>query len=335
MPTTDIGVLSDFVNTFQDEGFQTELQAELVDRLGAFSSGILTQTTVISAGESGNFVNITQWPTVSQEPEQILSGEDANIYSFADYKQRAAWVERVLAFGVENLVEIIAKKDPHGAVIDQAANIWSKAIQKSAISLIKGCMGVLAATHTTGGIYIGNKINLDAFRDAKQLLGDAQEQLVRALAHSKVLNDATGSILNAFPAVDSVSGQIINNGLKNNIYGTLAIMDDSVAAVGDVYSTYLAAPGSLGYKFDKWIRRDVNGNQVIANTVDFEFQRLPRTGGGQDVLYMRAKYLVHMFGMSYTSATANPTDAQLATDVNYTKVADDDRKIKVVELKTL
>jgi len=327
--------LSNF--NYQDEQFQATLMAELVDALNILGSGILSvaSETLIPRDVSGHFVDIPQYETVSGLADQIVSGSDSNIYDFADYKMRAVWVLREKAFGVEDLVQIMAAKDPIGELIRQVSNFWARNFQATAISVIQGCMATaLALTHSTGNTYTGNKISYDGILAAKQLVGDKQFELNKAIAHSKVMNDAVLQNIAQFP--NSILGNTsAQEGNVSRLAGMNTWMEDQIVSVGDVYSTYFAAPGQLVYQLANWKRKDINGNAVVSQGVDIEFFRKPEHSGGTNLLFTRCKYLVHLNGMQYNSADlSNPTDAQLATGVNWTKVADDDRKIKIVELKT-
>lgn len=330
--STDYAVLADF--NYSDEGFQSELQAEIVDKLALTNSGVLTQTNLFDTEASGSFLNITQYPTVADAPQQVISGSDLDVRDFNDYKQRAAWLLKADAFGVENLVNIMAKKDPIGELLRQLSNTVSKAIQSSALNAVKGIMATaLSTTHSTGSTYSGAEISYEAILAAKQLLGDAQMQLTKAICHSKVINNAAKMNIASFG--NGVLGA--NSAVNGNVpvlAGMETWMDDTLAAVASVYSSFFASPGALVYGFGGWERNDLSGNKVKSATVDIEFGRNQLSGGGVDLMFYRFKSFVHPLGMSYTSATANPTDAQLATGSNWTYVADDVRKIKIVELKT-
>ena len=334
--STDYGLISDF--NYNDEAFQRELAAEIVDKLAFQSSGILGEASgIMDAGEAGDYVVVTQYPTVADDIQRLVTNTDINILDFSDYKQRAAWMTRGSAFGIENLVNVIAKKDPIGEIIRQLSNMIAKAVQDSAINAIAGCMATeLATTHSTGATYEGSKIDYTAVLGAKQLLGDSQMQLTRAIANSKVLNDAVALNIATFPnsALGNLAG---TSGGVPQLAGMACWMEDKLAVSTGVYSSYLAAPGAVVYKFDSWQRRasDGSGRLVNAPMVDVEFYRAPLSGGGTDIFVFRVKYLVHVLGMQYdATGGVNPTDATLATGTSWTKVADDDRKIKIVQLRT-
>lgn len=330
--SNDYSTLADF--NYNDEGWQRELQAEIVDKLALQASGILSQTDLVQ-DDTGHFVDITQYPTVSDAAQQIVSGTDVDYVDFSDYKQRAVWLLRAWGWGQENLIQIIAKKDPQSEIMRQLAVTVAREIQTTAINVVKGIMATaLASTHSTGASFSGGEITYPGILAAKQLLGDSQLLLTQAIANSKVVNDAVLLNIASFPA-GVVGNEAAKSGALPVIAGMNTWMEDAIAAVTSVYSSYFAAPGALVYKFAPWTRRGINGEVKTSAMIDIEPWRNPATSGGLDIVYVRIKFLVHPLGMQYNSATNNPTNAQLATGSNWTKVADDNRKIKIVELKTL
>lgn len=334
--STDYGLLADF--NYNDEGWQRELNAELVDQLALQASGILVQgffnpSTGIDQN-AGSFANFTQYPTIADTPQSITSNTALDIRDFSDYIQTAPWLNKADAWGIENLVQVIAGKDPIAELLRQLTNYWAKAIQASALSVIKGIMATaLASTHSTGATYSGGEITLPGIGAAKQLLGDAQMQLTKAVMHSKAFSDAVQLGIASFPN-SALGNNLAVTGAFPQIMGMTTWLDDAIAAVGGVYSSYFAAPGAVVYNTRPWTRRTI-ANQIVKSAgIDVEFWRDPSTGGGTDVIYTRLSYVIGALGMEYNSATTNPTDVQLATGSNWTKRADDDRKIKIVELKT-
>jgi len=60
----------------------------------------------------------------------------------------------------------------------------------------------------------------------------------------------------------------------------------------------------------------------------------PSVGGGTNKLYWYSHFAVGFRGVSFSAGIDNPTTAQLATGSNWTKVAPDDKLIRVVRLIT-
>lgn len=330
----DPGILSDF--NFQSDAFQDTLQAELVDALSFKSSGILTDGSgFLDKTKTGEFINVPQYETLADAMTQVTTGSEKTTNDFADYKSTAVWVQREGAWGIESLVKTITGKDPLTEIARQVANKVAVTIQTTVINVLKGIFATaLSSSHSTGTTYTGSTIDYDGIFGAKQKLGDAQMQLTRVIANSKVVSDIGG--LNRAVFTNTTLGvEAAVNAVVPVVAGMNTWMEDAITAVSSVYSTYISAPGAIIFLIGNWSRRDVNGNPVVSNGIDVEFQRIAEVGGGTDNIFVRVRYMVHPMGMEYNSATVNPTDAQLATGSNWTKSVDDDRKIKIVELKTL
>ena len=333
MATFDAAALADF--SFQSDVFQDTLQAELVDVLNLQTSGILVNGAGIISPESGEYQSIPQYDTLSGAADQIVTNTENDTNDFGDYKMRAPWLQRNKIWGVENLVSVVAGKDPMTEIARQLANFWAREFQTTAINVINGCFATaLASTHSTGTDYSGQTIGIDGVLAAKQKLGDMQLELTRAISHSKVINQAVKNSIGSYGNTQMGNDLFLSGNLPQ-IAGMATWMNDSFSATGDVYPTYFSAPGQIVFAVRPWSRRDVNGQAVNSQSVDVEYERKPNIGGGTDVLHTRASFLVHLNGMYYNSATTNPTNVQLATGTNWTKAADDDKKIKIVQLKTL
>lgn len=318
---------------YQDEAFQDTIQAMLVERLSAVSSGVLAPFSG-NVETVGDFTNVPQWATMDMAMEQVVSDTDGTPVALSDYKMRTAWLQREKGYAVEDLVRIVGGKNAYDAVANQTATLFAKAIQTAAINTIKGAFATaLATTHSTGAAYSGSDISKEGILAAKQLLGDNQYDLNTLLAHSKNVTDAVKALFTDFQ-YNNVGGEVFRSGLPGQTLGTRVWADDSFQPVADVYSTYISAPGTLVYGFRPWVRKDESGNDVSSPAFSFEYERNAKRGGGQTTLWIRGSFFVLLYGMQYNSNTKNPSDAQLATGANWTKVADDNKKIKIVELKT-
>jgi len=75
---------------------------------------------------------------------------------------------------------------------------------------------------------------------------------------------------------------------------------------------------------------------LVGNNVEVELNRVATTNGGQDQFITRASFVTHVPGVAWAgTSTGNPTNTALATGSNWSKVASDDKLIRIVELQTL
>ena len=329
---------------FNSSTWKDIFAGEFTDRLGFLTSGAMASVndSVISPDDKGYTVTIPHWNTLSGDTDVITSSLTTTVNSLATYKDIGVWCEREKAFGADQLVKVVSGADPAAEIARQMAQYIANEVHKQAMNVLAGVFSVeLATTHSTGSTFAGGTINTDGILTAKQKLGDNQDQLTIALLNSKVYQDALrdGIITNN---VSGVSAEQFRSGMIGQMLGMNPVMTDKLTATSSVYPSYFAAPGAMIYKFRNRpvsIQSNANITRVNANGIiaDIELYRNPTTGGGQDILIMRYSAVTHVPGVQYDgSGTAtNPTNAQLATAANWTKVATDDKLIKIVELKTL
>lgn len=331
MPTIDYAGLSDF--NFQDPTFVATLQADLVDALKFYSSGAMGEIPNLTGTETGNHVEFAQYETIAGGMTQSIAGTANDVEDFGDYINRAARITRHKTIGVDNFVNNIAGKDPMSEISRQVANVTAKEMQKSAIKMLQGIYTTAASALSTGSEFNSGVISSPAVLGAKQLLGDAQSKLTAALMNSKVWTDAVGLGLTQTGTL--VANDVYRSGIVGKLLGMDAYADDTLESNGGVYPTYFLAKNAIGYKMFRWVRRNAMGELVTSPGIDIEFMRDANTGAGRDAIIIRISYIVHFNGFAFNSSVSNPTDAQLATDTNWTLTADDVKKINGVQLLTL
>ena len=321
---------------FQSQVFKDTMLGEFTDRLGLLSSGILVEApeNVVSANDKGYTVAIPKWNTLSGDSVQITSATSTTINNFTDYKDVGVWVEREKAWGSDQMVAVVAGKDPTEEIARQLGTYGAIEMHKIALKVLTGVFDTaLATTHSTGATYAGDIISPEAIIAAKQLLGDNNDLLKAIVMNSKVQSDAiTQKIL----TYDNGGAVTYNTGNTGNLLGLSPVVSDKLVAVSSVYSSYIGALASMIYKLRNRVnQRFTNANTYKIGQFEVELNREAKTAGGQDELILRFSGLAHVPGVQWNGTVAtNPTDAQLATGANWTKVATDDKLIRLVELKT-
>ncbi len=322
---------------FQSQVFKDTMLGEFTDRLGLLSSGILVEApeNVVSANDKGYTVAIPKWNTLSGDSVQITSSTSTTINNFTDYKDVGVWVEREKAWGSDQMVAIVAGKDPTEEIARQLGMYGAIEMHRIAMKTLTGVFATaLASTHSTGATYSGAVISPDAIVGAKYLLGDNNDLLKVIVMNSKVEADA---IKEKILTYDNGVADTYNTGRVGNLLGLTPTISDKLAAVVSIYSSYIGAVGSMIYKLrNRVTQRFTNANVYKIGQFEVELNREAKTAGGQDELIMRWSGLTHVPGVAWQtgSVASNPTDAQLATGSNWSKVATDDKLIRIVELKT-
>lgn len=320
---------------FNSQVFKDTMLGEFTDRLGLLSSGILVEApeNIVSANDKGYTVAIPHWNTLSGDSVQITTSTSTTINNITDYNDIGVWVEREKAWGADQMVTIVADKDPTEEIGRQLGMYGAIEVHRLALKTLTGVFTTaLATTHTYDGS--GDVINPDSIVAAKLKLGDNSDLLKVIAMNSKVEADALKAKILTYDngGVDSYA-----TGKVGNLLGLIPTITDKLAAVSSVYSSFIAAQASMIYKLrNRVTQRFTNANTYKIGQFEVELNREAKTAGGQDELIMRFSALTHVPGVAWQtgSVASNPTDAQLATGSNWSKVATDDKLIRIVQLKT-
>lgn len=334
-------VLSDV--DYNSNAFASAVSGYFTQRLEFLNSGILANIpdSVLASNTTGHFAHFPHYSTISGDSVQITTSVSTTVNSLATFDNIAAWVEREKAWGADQIIRTVAGLDPAEEVAKQLGEYWAGEIHRDALLRLGGAFTTaLASTHSTGSAYSPATITLEGGVAAKQLLGDNQDLLTSVVMNSKVKSDAMLKKIITELAGTSGAVDAYNSGSIEMFLGSKVYSSDKLTATSSVYPTYFAAQGAIGYKFrNRTASSQTNAEVFRINAgglnVEVEKHRVALTAGGQDVLISRASYLSHPFGTAWDVSTANPTDAQLATDTNWSKVATDDKLIRIVQLNTL
>ena len=322
--------------------FADTMKGTFTHKLEALNSGLLAEIPdeIVSPNQTGDFAGLPKWDTLSGSSTQITSSSTLTFQALADIGDVGVWVNRENGWSADQIVRMVAGKDPTIAVAEQLGEYLASECHRYALIVQAAVYGTaLLTTHTTQSVYSGSTITKEAFVKAKRLAGDNASDLTISLLHSYVYQDAVleGMVID----YAGYSSQIAATGKIPGLLGTTPYATDKLAAVSSVYPTLIGAPGSMIYKFRNYatLRNTFSQqNQTVFNVgmgATVETYRAALTNGGQDGIILRYSLLVHVPGVKWSSATTNPTDGQLGTGSNWTKVATDNKTIRLVQLNTL
>lgn len=322
--------------------FADTMKGTFTHKLEALNSGLLAEVPdeIISPTQTGDFAGIPKWDTLSGSSTQITSSSTLTFQALADIGDIGVWVNRENGWSADQIVKMVAGKDPTIAVAEQLGEYLAGECHRYGLIVQAAVHGTaLLSTHTTQGTYSGAPITKEAFVKAKRLAGDNASDLTISLLNSYVYQDAVldGLVID----YATYSADLMRTGKIPMLLGTTPYMTDKLAAVSSVYPTLIGAPGSMIYKFRNYqtLRNTFSQqNQTVFNVgmgATVETYRSALTNGGQDAMILRFSLLAHVPGVKWSSATTNPTDVQLGTGSNWTKVATDDKTIRLVQLNTM
>ena len=329
---------------FNSSTWKDIFAGEFKDRLGLLTSGAMASVpdALISPDDKGYTVTMPKWDTLAGDADAITSSLTTTVNSLGTSKDIGVWCEREKAWGADQMLKVVAGADPTAEIAKQLGQYVANEVHKQAISTLSGVFSVeLATTHSTGTQFTGASIDTAGILAAKQLAGDNQDLLTIALLNSKVYQDAMRDKI-ITNTLFQTGSEMYRTGRLGEMLGMTPTMTDKLTATASVYPSYFCAAGSMIYKFrNRPVAMNTNANitRVNANGViaDLELYRNSTYAGGQDVLIMRYSAVTHVPGVQYdgSGTSTNPTNAQLATAANWTKVAADDKLIRIVQLNTL
>lgn len=312
--------------------FADTLAGEFTHRLSLYN-GILVNGAPYITPDSGTTQAIPKWDVVSGDSEVITTSSTTTINNLTDMKDVGVWCEREKGWGADQMVKIVAgsDKDVTEAVASQIGEYWAKEIHRMWLKAATGVFTTaLAGTHVKDDS--GATINIPGILAAKQLLGDNMDMLQYFVMNSKVYSDALNDKIVTF---DKAVADTYNTGSTGNILGMTPSYTDTLEVSGGAYPSYIGARGAglfLTRKRESNNLTNANLFDISANgiNVQVELNRVAKTAGGQDEILTRVSSCVHIPGVAYAGAV-NPTDAVLATGASWTKVATDNKTIKLLQ----
>ena len=290
------------------------------EKSALLQSGILyTDTSIKSlANGGGEFVNMPFFNDLTGEAEAGGIGFDGTALTPAKITTNqdvAVKVFRAKAWDASDFSAMLSGADPMGAIASRVADFWVREEQRVLLSSLKGVFTTaLASTHVhdisalTGGAQI---IGASSTVDAIQKLGDIGSEIAGIAMHSAtfytlvkqqlIVNETTADKQATFPTY----------------LGKRVIVDDSLPVSSGTYTTFLFGKGAIGY-----------ANIGVKTPIETDRDTL----GGVDALITRKGFVMHTRGVKWGVTTPNPTNAQLETGANWSKVYEN-KSIRVISFK--
>jgi hypothetical protein len=269
--------------------------------------------------------------SVAGAPEILTANTALDITNITTEVQVSPVLRRGKAIGFEDNAKLAQGQDLMTRYVPQVAEYAAtRMIDPAFEAVIRGAFasgGPLATSHSYSLVAdtpVTKTIGLAAIQRTKAVLGDAGVTgFDTMIVHSKVYNDLIAQGIQFVANADFSSPAIIN-GTVPVFAGMRVIVNDNLCAVNetpnpDEYPTYLLGAGSLYLGYQRVLNIETDRNILLA--------------GGTDILKFDAHFVCHVFGLKWTAAGTNPTDATLATGSNWGKVYDD-RNIKLARLIT-
>lgn len=281
-----------------------------------YNSGIIANNPELDrlAISGGSTINMPYWEDLNGDDE-VLSDDGAltpgKIVAGQDV---AVLLMRGKAWSTNDLAKALSGSDPMAAIGDLVAEYWARRIQATTIKLLEGAFAASNMTNKVLDISsledAASKIAGETFLDALQLMGDAKDKLTGVLMHSATETQLRKN--NLITTEFDSDNKPISFFMEKRV-----IIDDSLPTSAGTYTTYLFGQGAIGLG---------NGAAPVPTETDRD------SLAGDDILINRKHYILHPRGVKWigTAAGSSPTNDELATGTNWSRVYED-KAIRIVK----
>jgi len=287
-----------------------------------------------SLGGGGQFVDMPYFTNISsliarRDIESTSAPDDLDITGDADkaviLRRRAGPVK----FTEDLFIRGLRRESVEQEVGRQIGNMAAKEVRER---LLQVATTVLDSLDTPGAnahikdVYVESgtkeKLTLTNLYDTRMKLGDHYNRLTTVVCHSEAFADLVSDTIGNYK-IENVGGFTVVTGLPQAFGMRIVVVDDASlkqtnGANFKKYRTLLFGEGSLGLIYHQRLRIEAE------RRLDFEAP------------YWRVlanfDFAPHMFGMKWTSATANPDNGELATAANWDEAYNDHREVLCAEL---
>jgi hypothetical protein len=293
------------------------------------SSGVVQPMAELDASEGGDFINVPFFSAnLSGDFEVLTDSSSLTPGKITANKQVGVVLHRGRAFESRDLAALAAGADPMAAIATKVASYVANQRQKDLIKCLEGVFGGL--TSNTGAAFIDlsfDKTGQTALgprqvAKARALLGDQGDKLTAVAMHSAVYYDlverkaidyitntearlstaATGaSTINAIAG--SIASAYAGDNSVPTFMGLRVIVSDDLAPTSTNYPVYFFTAGAIASGEQMALRTETD-RDILAKS---------------DAMAIDLHYCYHPIGARW-GTTVNPTQAQLATIGNWTKV---------------
>jgi hypothetical protein len=322
------------------------LAERVTTRPSLINSGIVMRDPQIVEAASGGGTK-AQVPFLKEpnfDNEIQVEGTAPTVNNLTSGKQVAPILNRVSAVGATALAGAVSNTDPVGYSLGVISDLRLRQSQKTFLNILRGVFGFASAPG--GGtaalktlrndifLEAGNSatsVNLfssNAFIDTTALLGEVKDRLLQGavIAHSAVA--AAMLKQDSIAYVRDSEGRVVLQTYKGIPLFVSDLLTRAGGTNGKVYDTYFALPGAA-----------VTGDKPQTSEVgDVASLILDKSDAAKNsvTIYDRTRSILHVQGTAWggTPAGQSATDAELATEGNWTLAFGDVKNVGVVCLRT-
>lgn len=341
------------------EVFNPYVVQKTMEKSALYQCGIIANNPELDklAVSGGKTINMPYWEDLNGDDEVLSDDGALTPAKITAGQDVAVLLMRGKAWSANDLAKALSGSDPMSAIGGLVADYWARRMQ---IILINQLNGVFGASNMTNkllnicGETSENKIDGSTFLDALQLMGDAKDRLTGVVMHSatetqlrknnliatefdsnnvpisyfmdkRVVVDDGCPVINLYKAsadTTCTSGKSYYT-KSGDVYTKVASPTGNPSTSsyyeedGKGYATFLFGQGAVGLG---------NGSAPVPTETDRD------SLAGDDILINRKHFILHARGVKWTgtAAGASPTNAELATGNNWSRVYED-KAIRMVK----
>jgi hypothetical protein len=289
------------------------------EKSALWTSGMVQTVTDIDLGTArgGTTVVMPFWNDLGGSEEILSDTVPLSVDKITTGQDAAVLHARGKAWGANDLAGALAGDDPMARIGDLVAVWWARRFQRILISTLTGMFAAASMSgmvkDISAGVGDAAVIDSSSFIDALYLLGDNADVLTAVIMHSAVVAKlAKDDLIEYLPPSEG----------ETNVpffMGKRVIVDDGMPVSAGTYTSYLFAPGAIGY---------VEGNPPVPSETDRDSLQ------GDDILINRRHFVLHPRGVRWQGVPAgvSPTNVELETGTNWLRVYDV-KNLRVVAFK--
>lgn len=309
-----------------------------------FKSGILARSPELDSFLAGGGVtyNMPSWQQVTNNAETVATeaigslegGTGITPDKIDTFNEIAVRLTRTKQWGASQLSKYLSGDDPMAAIASFVGEYEALRMQAVTLAILAGVFAdndaaPVGTEHVQGDLtfdasgvgFVAGVTNFTAENlfDAQQTAGDSQDNFKILAVHSAVYNRMKKNNLLDFKQ-DSVTGASLAT-----FQDLTVVYDDGMPRTGNVYSSYLFAPGALEIGY---------GN--VERPTSVAWQEDAGAGLGGEVLFRRWMYSIHPMCHAYvnTAALGGPSNTTLALAASWERRAPERKQVKLARLIT-
>lgn len=281
-----------------------------------YNSGIISNNPELDrlAASGGTTINMPYWEDLNGEDEVLSDDGALTPGKITAGQDIAVLLMRGKAWSANDLAKALSGSDPMAAIGNLVAEYRARRMQATLIKILTGAFAGTDMEKKISDISAlegaAAQIGGETFLDALQLMGDAKDKLTGVIMHSATETQLRKNNL--------IQTELDSNNKPISLFmEKRVIVDDTCPVSSGAYTTYLFGQGAIGLG---------NGAAPVPTETDRD------SLAGDDILINRWHNIIHPRGVKWigTAAGSSPTNAELATGTNWSRVYED-KAIRMVK----